>query len=252
MSVNHTIVLVLIVSCVSSGIFLINQPFVSRALPPQLVFDSSRAVFLGDYYFSQKSYDLARAEQYFERAIELDSDAPDAWHQLARIDFLRGDFYSALEKINTQIILHGDSLMSSYYIRGLILGYMGRFSEAEGDFEKFVEWNSNGWAGWNDLSWVYFAQGKYEEAASAAKRGLDRHPGNPWLLNSYGVALLNVGEYQEAERALAYADEIVEVITPETWSQAYPGNDPTIAERGLTAFKETVSHNLSLAKSGAR
>ncbi len=237
----------------SIGPYLSSERFgqlIMRVLPPQLVLSAPLALEIGNHYFSSKTYNLSLAERYFERALELNSDTPDAWHQLARIDFLRGDFDAALEKINTQITLHGDSLMSSYYIRGLILGYAGRFSEAEEDFRKFVEWNPDGWAGWNDLSWVYFAQGNYSGAAEVARRGLEKHPGNPWLLNSYGVALLNVGERDEAARALEYASEVVMTITKETWAQAYPGNNPNAAEAGLRAFRETVNHNVSLARGG--
>ncbi len=239
------------VSC-AYGVVFSEKISIAYALPPQLVFSAPRALEIGNHYFSSRAYNLSLAEWYLKRALELDSDTPDAWHQLARIDFLRGDFNRALEKINTQIDLHGDSLMSSYYIRGLIFGYMGRFAEAEIDFRRFIAWNPDGWAGWNDLSWVYFAQGKYSEAADAAEWGLEKHPGNPWLLNSRGVALLNLGEKIEAEQLLTQALGIVSVITPETWAQAYPGNDPGIAERGLRAFRETVNNNLSLAGGGSQ
>ena len=55
----------------------------------------------GNYYFNvglpvrgtqtggAGTYDLEKAEKYFKKALEIDSNVPDARHQLARIDFLR-------------------------------------------------------------------------------------------------------------------------------------------------------------------
>lgn len=80
--------------------------------------DARFTLYLGNYYFNVYGdgvYDLVRAEKFFYKALELDPRVPDAWHQLARIDFLRGKFRSALDKINWQIELHGDSFMASYY-----------------------------------------------------------------------------------------------------------------------------------------
>ena len=43
----------------------------------------------GNYYFNvggNGAYDLEKAEKYFNKALEIDPQVPDAWHQLARID----------------------------------------------------------------------------------------------------------------------------------------------------------------------
>ncbi|MBI2618290.1 tetratricopeptide repeat protein [Candidatus Kaiserbacteria bacterium] len=203
----------------------------------------------GNYYFNVNGagiYDLERAEKYFEKALDVDANVPDAWHQLARIDFLRGDFDEALEKINTQIAIHGDSLMSSFYIRGLILGYMGRYEESEKDFLKFLEWDPTNWAAHNDLAWVYFSEGRFEDAADAAQEGLQNNPQNPWLLNMYGVSLMNLGDDIGAKNALQKAYAAAELLTESTWHWAYPGNNPMSATKGLKEFQEAIRKNLQL------
>ena len=72
--------------------------------------DARLAKNIGNYYFNRRSegaYDLEKAEIYFYRALEINPEIPRVWHQLARIDFLKGNFSGALEKINKQIDVHG-------------------------------------------------------------------------------------------------------------------------------------------------
>src|SRR3989344_2262099 len=163
---------------------------------------------IGNYYFNvggEGVYDLERAQFYFQKALAADPLVPDAWHQLARIDFLNGDYPAARSKINTQIELHSDTLTSSYYIRGLIAGFQKDYEQAEKDFRRFLEWDPKNWAAHNDLAWIYFAQGKFSEAADIAHDGLRFDTRNPWLLTARGVALLNLGNTKEALALIANA-----------------------------------------------
>ena len=115
--------------------------------------DADLAVSIGNYYFNvnnEGAYNLKKAKYYFNKALELDLDVSDAWHQLARINFLAGNFGDALLEINKQIEIHGDELMSSYYIRGLIYGFMDEYEMAEKDFLIFAEWDEGNWAVYND------------------------------------------------------------------------------------------------------
>lgn len=212
---------------------------------------STLALNIGNHYFNvdgKGRYDLKKAEEYFYAALNFNPNITDAWHQLARIDFLRGDFDEALQKINTQIELHGKELMPSYYIRGLILGYMGRYEESEQDFLTFLEWDPTNWATHNDLAWVYFSQGRFEDAAKIAKKGLEYNPGNPWLLNMYGVSLMNLGNNEDAREMLERAYMEAQLLTESVWHWAYPGNDPMSAARGVREFQEVVGKNLNLVE----
>lgn len=175
---------------------------------------------------------------------------PDAWHQYARIAFLRGDFQLALHRINKQFEMRGDELMASYYIRGLILGYAGRYKEAESDFEKFLEWDPTNWAANNDLAWIYFSQGKFKETEERAAIGLAHNQANPWLLVMHAMALYNLGDAAQALEELSRAKREAAMLTEEEWIRAYPGNDPRIAGKGLAEFKATIEKNLALVHSG--
>lgn len=211
--------------------------------------DAGLALEIGNYYFNTNGdgqYDLKKASYYFMRALAMDPHVPDAWHQLSRIDFLRGHFPDALIKINTQIELHGNSLMASYYIRGLIYGFLGNTSAAEKDFKIFLSWDTKNWAAHNDLAWIYFSKGNYRNAETIARQGLAFNPRNTWLLTSLGVALLNEGKKEEAHTVLADALKESEKLTPSDWHRAYPGNDPLLGDTGLQKMREVIKRNLLL------
>jgi len=212
---------------------------------------AGEALQKGNHYFNVDGrglYDLDKAEEYFQKALELDPNVPDAWHQLARIDFLRGNFDSAIVKINTQLELHGDSLMASYYIRGLIEGFQEKYPAAEKDFQKFLTWDPHNWAGNNDLAWIYFAQGKFEMAESQSRFALEFDANNPWLLLMHGVSLMNLGRKEEAKEEIVRAKEAASVLSSERWSFSYPGNDPRIAPQGVVEMQKAIERNLALVE----
>lgn len=215
---------------------------IATALNPK---DAVLRFEIGNYYFGGGVYNPERAEKYFKQALEIDSNIPGAHYQIARIYFVRGNFYTALQEINKEIELNPD-FKRSYYVRGLVRGYSRNLAEAESDFKEFLKWKPESWAGWNDLAWVYFQEGKYKEARDSARKGLDIYPDNPWLLNSLGVALLNTGEKYDAKEAFAKALSVAESMVPEDWGRAYPGNNPEIYSEGLLKMKESIGNNLKL------
>lgn len=213
--------------------------------------DAVTALKIGNYYFGVGQdgvYELVQAEKYFKRALMLDPQVSDAWHQLARIDFLQRNFIGALEKINKQIEIHGDSFMASYYVRGLINGYLKNFEQAEADFKKFLEWDNTNWAVHNDLAWIYFQKGEFENAEKITRRGLGFAPNNAWLLTSLGVSLLNLDKKGEAKLYLLKAKDASEKLTEADWQKAYPGNNPLWSQTGLGKMRETIEFNLNLVK----
>lgn len=204
---------------------------------------------IGNYYFNGGAYNLGLAEKYFKVELTHDPNARSAWHQLARIDFLRGNFTRARDDINKQIAIHSDTLMSSYYVRALINGYSGHLDEAATDFTFFLEKKPDSWAARNDLAWIYFQKGDFKNVETAARTGLTYHPDNPWLLTSLGVALLNLDKKDEAKKTLEKAKAVADGLTIADWGKAYPGNDPKFYGEGLEKMKKSIEFNLELASS---
>lgn len=216
---------------------------------------------MGEYYFNHDDdpagpYDLVLARQYYEAAITASSTANSAaWHQLGRIDFLEGDFNTAIERFDQQRALFGDELPSVHYMLGLVYGFRAKYWGDQSDwdraaaaFETFIEFEPE--APWPrvDLAWVYFAQGKYEEMKPTLEVGLMYDPENPWLNNMYGLALLNTGEKQLAHEHFIKAEESAKGLTAETWGKAYPGNDPGAWPAGLEAFRSALEKNIALTE----
>lgn len=208
---------------------------------------AERAFAYGERHFDARNpsqYDISRAQYFFDLAAAKDPTLPYVYHELARIDFLKGRFNAALAKINLQIANHGDETPNSYYVRGLIEGYMGKYDASAKDYERYLESDPTNWAALNDYAWVLLKANRPEEAAAATARGLANFPDNPWLLNSQATALYETGDYAGALVAVQHANAEVQKTTEEKWLTAYPGNDPKIASDGLTAFKKAVSDNM--------
>ncbi len=208
---------------------------------------AQRALSYGTLHFDATNaaeYDIGLAEYYFQYAAAKDPSIPYVYHELARISFLQGNLTAALAQIDTQISMHGDSEPKAYYVRGLIEGYMGDYTNSATDYAHFLEFEPNNWAAKNDEAWVLLKAGEYQQALRVVDSGLSYVPSNAWLLNSKATALFELGDYQEALMVAQNASTAVSYLTPEDWSVAYPGNDPAIADQGLAAFKQAVANNM--------
>lgn len=213
-----------------------------------LIPSATRAYADANKYFDASDpsrYDIAHAEKLYEMALRLDPKLPGVHHQLARIAFLGGRFHTALSFIDAEIALPGGPVSSSsYYVRGLIEGYMERYAEAVKDYETYVKADPTNWAATNDLAWVLLKANQPKDALAAIEKVLPRWPQNPWLLNSKATALFELGHLAEARDAVVAALRAVMHITEANWLQAYPGNDPLIAEQGIEAFQSAVRANM--------
>lgn len=221
---------------------------------------AERVMARGHYYFNGPScvktsagegcYDLKKAEQAYRIAVFLKPKILWGHYQLARIYFVKGEKEKALEEINNELKANPENLRS-LYVRGLIYGYSGKLSEAEADFKKFIAWSPTEWAGYNDLAWILAKQGKYSEVEKTIKTAMLEIPQadkNVWLLNSLGVAQLNLKKYKEAEKTFESAQKLAQNLTLAEWAHAYPGNDPSQVAGGLEAFRRAVDFNLEKSK----
>jgi len=209
--------------------------------------DASVSYAYGDRRFSALEpewYDVDAAEYYFLLAAERDPEFPYVNHQLARIEFLRGDFLDALILINRELEVHPDPSPSTYYIRGLIEGFAGLYDMSARDYEIYLEADPTNWAAINDYAWVLLKADRSADALLATVRGLSHFPENPWLLNSNAIALYEEGFYEEAHEQALLATRFVMQLREKDWLIAYPGNDPRIAHEGLQALSDSIRRNL--------
>lgn len=249
------LIILLVLLCVAifvaiSRSSVVRETFPNLRLPRVVTVSGSRDAALvfsmGNYYFGGSAdYDAARAEEFFRRTITIDPSYPGAHYQLGRVLFIKGDLYAAERELDEEIKLHPD-FWRSHYVRALIRGYRHDFTGAITEFEEFLRYKPESWAAYNDLAWVYFRMGEYEKVKEVAKSGLRYAPDNPWLNNSLGIALMNVGDNEGARAALSRAQKAVMHMTLEEWGRAYPGNDPRVYGQGLEAMRSSIKENLAL------
>jgi tetratricopeptide (TPR) repeat protein len=243
------IVLMLIIACgaIFFPVFSLEAQHIQENITFEMHPSAALAFEYGERHFDGQNpaeYDIARATYFFNKAALLDPTTLYLFHELARIAFLRGDFKTAMADINLQIALHGDQTPNSYYVRGLIEGYMGDYTDSANDYQHFLATDPQNWAGINDYAWVLLKAGRPQDAVVATAYGLKYFPGNPWLLNSNAIGLYEMGlitpARDQAHAALAAAAGITEA----QWLHAYPGNDPKIAAEGIAAFQSAVIENM--------
>jgi tetratricopeptide (TPR) repeat protein len=209
--------------------------------------NADRAFSYGEEHFdatNPSQYNINLANYFFWQARDLDPNLLYVDHEIARIYFLRGEYGAALVAINLQIENHGDSTPNSYYIRGLIEGYMGDYGDADIDYKHFIPFDPHDWAAKNDDAWVLLKANRYEDALQITDAGLADDPTNPWLLNSQATALYELGNYKQALSSATMALNAFSTLTDAQWSHAYPGNDPAIAPQGLATFKNAIVENI--------
>jgi len=200
---------------------------------------------MGNYYFGEGDYDLDKSDKYYKKALYVDNSLERLHYQMARLYFIKNELSRARYEINKELELYSE-FKRSYYVRGLINGYDNKLEEAEVDFVEFLKWKKESWAGYNDLAWVYFRMGDYKKVLATADSGLKYYPDSVWLLNSKGVALLNLGRNDEARSILKNALFTAENMDVSEWGVAYPGNNPDIYNNGLDAMKESIKRNIDL------
>ena len=207
-------------------------------------------MILGNSYFNgSHGYDLVKAEEAFKKAVSADHKILYGHYQLARVYFIEKKNKEALMEINKELELNPENLRS-LYVRGLIRAETGNLPEAENDFRRFTAWAPKEWAGYNDLAWILSKEGKYAAAAETILRSfgaVEDAENNPWLQNILGVAYLNLKKYSEAESAFKKAQKLADNLNLNEWANAYPGNNKSMAPKGLNAFKEAIQENLRRA-----
>ncbi len=207
------------------------------------------------YFNGENGYDVVCARAGFERALALDPKGSEiAWHQLGRLDFLEGSFTSALLKFDTQIEYFGNKVPNVHYMKRLTYGFRARrtnstddWASAEKSFRTYIALDPHSpWAR-TDLAWVLFSEGKFQDMKVPLEEGLLENPNHPWLLNMYGLALLNTGDREGAVLYFKAAQHFANFLSLEDWGRAYPGNDPTMWGQGLENMKNSIEKNLALA-----
>jgi tetratricopeptide (TPR) repeat protein len=202
------------------------------------------------------THDKKLAQKLLEKSVLQDSENQYAYYLLGRVNFVLGNFFQSELSFKKSIALDPEH-EQSYYGLGLTYGYMGKayYTSAADNFKKYIELAnqkaSSGkvipgrWAGYNDLAWIYFQMGEVDKCSEAALAGL-KLVENPWLNNMAGICLMNEGKYPEAKVHLERALGGMNLVTGESFGQAYTGDDPRWYLTGRNSMEKTIEENLEL------
>lgn len=205
---------------------------------------------LGNTFFGgiPKLYNLQLAHFFFKQSANpIAAEAvPFAHYQLSRTYFIQGKLDEALQEAKKELKFY-PAHTRAYYILGLTYGYMNQEEKAIDAFAKFIEAHPETWAARNDKAWLEFRIGRTEDAI-ATIAPVTHLRTNPWVQNTYGALLMNLGFYEDAYEAFQYAKNNATQMTEEAWGVAYPGNDPRIYETGLNAMRLSIENNLAILR----
>ncbi len=191
--------------------------------------------------------DYEEAFKYFKKIYKLNPRYPGINLELGKFFFFNQSFVSLNEALNyftKEIELTNHPY--AYHERGIIYGYLRQWDKAEKDFRQEISLTDS-WAGYLNLAWILFSQGKLDKAEEIMRVVNQKKPESIWSLNGLGVIHLNQGRYDLAIQELEKAFVKSQNLTVNDYLQAYPNNDPKLALQMIENIKAGIAFNLALA-----
>ncbi len=151
--------------------------------------------------------DFTTAEREFKRAIELNSNYPEAHHWYAIYLSVVGRQREALAEIRRAQDLDPLSLPINMWL-GRILSQSGQLDQAVEQLRKTVELDPNFMIAHHRLGLLYEEKGMYDEAISEFRQVLKLSSGNPLGVSALAHAYALAGKREEAQKNL---DELLQL-----------------------------------------
>ncbi|MBN2443135.1 MAG: tetratricopeptide repeat protein [Spirochaetales bacterium] len=153
-------------------------------------------------FFKEEAFD----ELYpiFARLEKLDSVNDDVRGLAGKILFQEQKRDEA-EEIFDDLIKKGCNDSGIFYLNGLIKKDKGEIKNALKDFKKACELEESFYLYWLRLGEVKYLAGENPE--KELEKAMELKPEDPWVLNQYGLYLLNKKDYKEANEYFARALE---------------------------------------------
>lgn len=167
---------------------------------------------LGSIYESKGDFELALRE--YGNAQALDTKEPRVYFAMGNVYLKKKDYANAEKE----------------YLKSIELGPLPDF--------------------YNNLSWVYIEQGKMEEAKKAVEEAVSMaEPEKVYIyLDTLGVALMNAGEYEDAEESFRKAADSVPGLKRNAFIAIYGHLADLYNKQGRTEEASIVEEKLNLYK----
>lgn len=197
------------------------QTLVQRGTVDQ---DAYHAYLRGRHFWNQRA--LPKAIAQFEQAIAIDPDYALAYTGLADGYAFLGFYgfvpsaqaYARARAAADRAIASDPSLAEAHYSSGLVAFMFGwDFAKAEASFRHALELNPQMASAYAQLTQVFGATGRTNDALAAARAAAAREPLSPLVNATAGFGLLFAGRTAEAEQYCRAALDIDPHYVPAFW-----------------------------------
>jgi TolB-like protein/Flp pilus assembly protein TadD len=213
--------------------------------------EAYQAYLEGRYHWNKRTEsELKKSAQCFERAIALDPQYAPAYVGLAEALVTLGT-YGAVPP--SEVVLKApaalekaleidDTFAEAYVCRGCLQSvYNWSWSEAEGDFKRAIELNSDCPAAhhWYGINYLV-PRGRFDEAAAQLHRALDLDPLSLVIKTSLGMTSYFAGRYEQALEELSKAIELDESFVLARMFRGHTYTRLSRREEALGEFDEAI------------
>jgi adenylate cyclase len=184
---------------------------------------------------------LERAFVLAQRAAGLEDSLPVAHQTLAYVFLVRKQFDQAIVEAERAVALDPNDADACNTL-GEVFSCTGRAQDAVGLVEKAMRLDPHYPASYLfALGQAYYLTGRYEEAISALKRLLTRHPDHLHGRFLLAIAYSETGRSEEARGELSASGNLDPAYSLERVKDRIPYQDPTIVERWVRIIRELQS-----------
>ena len=174
----------------------------------------------GRYHWNRRSpKDMFKAVDYFQRAIDIDSNyalpyvgIADVFNMLAEFGFIDPQIGYSKSKELLQRALEIDDSLSELFASLALITYCHDWDlvTAENYAHRGVDLNSSDFYAHGVHSEILATMGRYDEAVDEAKKGIELEPLYPLAYSLYGILLTGLGQVEEGRRQLEKSLEMEE------------------------------------------
>ncbi|GHU08237.1 hypothetical protein FACS1894158_17370 [Betaproteobacteria bacterium] len=190
--------------------------------------------------------DKAKAQVFFERAITLRPDFAEAHNNLGLLLQESGELTRATECFERALSIRPD-MEAAHINLGNAHASEGRMESAVDSYKQALEINPHSAATWNNLGNVYCALQRTDEAEEAYHRALEIQPDYAVADFSFGMLLLQRGEFSEAWPRFDARWRLPGVVRPKFSQREWTG-DP-LGRRTLLVYGDAgLGDNLQFAR----
>lgn len=161
----------------------------------------------GHYMLGLSAYragDLVRAEQAFDRALEIDPTHVKSYVNSARVLLDLGRNHEAVERVNLALV-HDSTSSDGLRLLARAHAALGETDEAIRAYQRALALDDRDVWAMNNLGLLYIELGRPEEALPPLARAVQLRSTAPVFQNNLGVALERTGHLSQAAEAYTAA-----------------------------------------------